>query len=256
MSAASSSRKRIRMGGVQKVIPKRARSTPGGGRVIRKTNQNLVYGRPGSGEIKGVDSDLSQSVVATTNTNASIDVINLIAPGTGSFNRVGRKTVLKSFRLKGNLNWAIVPTFATGAGGRRSPVRGILVWDSQPGGAIPTFDTIFGSTLQAGTEQVTSIMDPIKYDGMERFTIIREWCWDCPAWSVPAFGTAPAVQLENCIDEYVKLPPLKSNYSGQTATQTIADIASGALYMIWRTTSSAAAASVTFDGMGRLRYWD
>lgn len=208
--------------------------------------------------VKGVDSDLSQSIIASTSTNGSIDVLNLIVPGSNSWNRIGRRTVAKSVRIKGNLNWAIVPTFATGAGGRSIPVRAVLVWDSGPTGTIPTFDSIFGTTLQAGTEQVTSIFDPVKYDGMERFKVIRDWTFECPSWSVPAFGTAPALQLEMGIDEYVKLPGggLVSNYSGQTSPQTIADIGTGALYMIWRTTSSTAAASVTFDGMARLRYYD
>jgi len=208
--------------------------------------------------IKGVDSDISQSIIATTTTNAGIDVLNLIVPGSGSWNRVGRKTVCKSVRIKGNLLWANVPTFATGQGMIQTAVRGVLVWDNQPTGTIPTFDVIFGSTLQAGTEQVTSIFDPVKYDGMERFRVIREWCWEEPPVTVPAFGTGPNMQATVCIDEYVKLPGggLVSNYSGQSSPQTIADIASGALYLLWRTTSSTAGGSVTLDAMARLRYYD
>jgi len=209
-----------------------------------------------AGEVKGVDKDLSQSIIATTTTNGSIDVINLIAPGSGSWNRIGKKTVLKSVRIMGNLNWAIVPTFATGAGGRSIPVRCAIVWDNQPTGTIPTFDTIFGTTDQTGAEATVSIFDPVKYDNMERFRVLRDWKIDTPAWSVPSFGTAPSVQIEKAIDEYVKLPNLVSIYSGQSSPQTIADIASGALYILWRTTSSTAAASVTWDGMARLRYYD
>lgn len=215
-----------------------------------------VYGRPGSGEVKGVDSDISQSLIATTSTNVGIDVLNLIAPGTASFNRVGRKTVLKSVKISGVLQWVNEPTFATGVG--RIPVaRAILVWDSQPSGTIPTFDSIFGTTLQAGTEQVTSIMDPIKYDGMERFRVIRDFRYTPGANPIPvSFGSAPKITWATHVNEYVKLPPLKSNYSGQTATQTIADIASGALYLIWRTESASAATTCTLDAMARLRYWD
>jgi len=208
--------------------------------------------------IKGVDADLSQSIIATTSTNGSIDVLNLIQPGSGSWNRIGRKTVLKSVRIKGNLLWVNTPTFATGAGQKITIVRGILVWDNQPTGTIPTFDTIFGSTLQDGTEQVTTIFDPVKYDGMERFRVIREWTWEEPPVTTPAYGTGPNIQAALCIDEYVKMPGggLVSNYSGQSAPQTIADIASGALYMIWRTSTSDAGGSVTYDGMARVRYYD
>jgi len=208
--------------------------------------------------IKGVDADISQSIIATTSTNSGIDVLNLIQPGSGSWNRIGRKTVVKSVRVKGNLLWSIVPTFATGAGGVSSSVRGVLVWDNQPTGTIPTFDTIFGSTLQAGTEQVTSIFDPVKYDGMERFRVIREWTWDCPPPPVPSFGTGPNFQCSLALDEYIKMPGggLVSNYSGQSAPQTIADIASGALYLIWRVSTSNSATSCTLDAMARVRYYD
>ena len=48
-------------------------------------------------------------------------------------------------------------------------VRAVLVWDKQPNnGAIPTFDTIFGQTSQAGVESA-SVMDHLRYDNMFRF---------------------------------------------------------------------------------------
>jgi len=214
-----------------------------------------VYGRPSGNEVKGVDADVSQSLIATTSTNAGIDVINLIEPGTGSWNRVGRKTVLKSFRLTGNIVWTNTPTLATGVG-RMTCARCVLVWDSQPTGTIPVFSDIFGSTLQAGTEQVTSIFDPLRYDNMERFRVIRDWRLSPPATVPLSLGSAPSMAVCTHIDEYVKLPPLQSNYSGQSSPQTIADIASGALYLIWRAEIQNSNAATVVDAMARLRYYD
>jgi len=214
-----------------------------------------VYGRPSGNEVKGVDTDISQTVIATTTTNGSIDVLNLIEPGTGSWNRVGRKTVLKSVRITGVLQWVNTPVLATGVG-RISLTRCVLVWDSQPGTTIPIFSDIFGTTLQTGAEAVTTVFDPLRYDAMERFRVIRDWRYEPPT-SVPlSLGSAPSITWATSLDEYVKLPPLQSNYSGQSSPQTIADIASGALYLIWRTDSSSANTTCNVDGMVRLRYYD
>ena len=55
-------------------------------------------------------------------------------------------------------------------------VRATLVWDKQPNnGAIPTFDTIFGQTSQAGVESA-SVMDHLRYDNMFRFKILMDEC--------------------------------------------------------------------------------
>jgi len=98
-------------------------------------------------EKKGVDTSIALTpVIATTNTNASSFVLNLIQAGNGSWNRVGRKVHLKSLRLRGHLRWL----YGNNAGTNNldaNAVRMVVVWDKQPsGGAIPTFDAIFGKT--------------------------------------------------------------------------------------------------------------
>jgi len=208
-----------------------------------------------AGEVKGVDTDISQQIIATLTTNGGIDVLNLIQPGSGSWNRIGRKTVLKSVRIKAQADWLVAPTVATGVY-REASLRGVLVWDSGPTGTIPTFDNIFGTTLQDGTEQTTSFLDPLKYDGMERYRVIKDMCWDAPPIPVSSTGTGPQNRVTCCIDEYIRLPNLQSNYSGQSTPQTIADIASGALYLIWRASADSGNITTTLDGMVRLRYYD
>lgn len=209
-------------------------------------------------EKKGVDTDFSTaSVILTTNTNAGITVLNLIQQGTGSWNRVGRKVQLKSIRIKAVATFEYVPAAVTGIIDSAT-VRMILVWDKQPSGAaIPTFDTIFGHTDQTGTE-ATTFLDSIKYDNMDRFKILRDVV--IPAqpqlWNNSALSTN-TTRSDYKIDEYVQLRDREVVYSGQSNPMTIADISTGALYLIFRADTSAVGAFWSIqNAWARLRYTD
>ena len=135
--------------------------------------------RRDAGEKKGVDQVLSDaSIINTTNTNASSTAVNLIAPGNGSYNRVGRKCFMKSLKLNFVFGFRTDPTPTTGDLFGNF-VRCVVVWDKQPSGALPTWDTIFGHTLQDGTE-ASQINDPPRYDNMSRFQVLSDDIIDEP----------------------------------------------------------------------------
>jgi len=206
---------------------------------------------------KGMDTDVSIATIpSTTSTNGHAFVLNLIQTGSGSWNRVGRKTHAKSLRIVGCLNWAFTPTFATGAC-NSSFVRMVVVWDKQSSGAtIPTFDAIFGITAQDGTESCPDITCPPRYDNMDRFRVLRDCILPAPTEAVPAFGSGPYLARPQPFDEYIKLGNLESVYSGQTVPMTIADISTGALYVYFRSLFNAANCTVNSDAIARLRYTD
>jgi len=206
---------------------------------------------------KGMDTDLTvAAVINTTSTNGNITVLNLIQPGTGSWNRVGKKTHLKSVRIIGRIEFNVTPTFATGVS-NETFMRMILVWDKQPsGGAIPTFDTIFGITSQTGAESCPVVTCPPRYDNMDRFKIIRDMEIHPLSSQVPAFGSAPTIIAQVPLDVYVKLPNLESVYSGQTNPMTIADISSGALYVVFRSITNQANCTADVEAQARVRYTD
>ena len=125
------------------------------------------------GEKKGLDTvmDIATPVLATSNTNGSSFVLNLIRSGAGSWNRVGRKVNLTSVRLRGRFVFIYDPEGTTLNVGSNA-VRMVVVWDKQPSGnAMPAFDTIFGHTDQAGDE-ATTFTDAIRYDNMDRFSLL------------------------------------------------------------------------------------
>lgn len=209
-----------------------------------------------SGEVKGVDTLLSGIVLETTGTNGGIFLVNAVAPGSGSFNRVGRKITLKSLRIKGNIGVAMNNNSGSAATVGQV-VRMVVVFDRQPSGILPNFNVIFGFTDQAGTEGAT-VQSPLRYDNMSRFKVLR----DCEMVTNP--GTAGNAAVLNgpinviAVDEYIKLPQLETVYSGQSATCTIADVASGGLYVIFRADPLGTynAATVSTDTYARLRYTD
>jgi len=223
----------------------------------RTTTATVAAVRAAVMEKKGMDTVMSlASVPSTTNTNAAAFVLNLIQQGTGSWNRVGRKTQLKSVRITGSIDTLISPAPSTGALADQI-IRMVVVWDKQPsGGAIPTFDSIFGVTAQDGTESCPNIFVPPRYDNMDRFRVLRDCKLEIDAKALFA-GTTPGQRVNVPVDEYLKLPLLESNYSGQSSPMTIADISTGALYVYYRALFDVAGQLVSnVATTARIRYTD
>lgn len=215
-----------------------------------------------TGEKKGMDTIIGDgsSMVNTSNTNDDILVLNLVQQGSGSWNRVGRKIHMQSVRLKGTLQYECTEQTTT-ANVNVSPVRMILVYDKQPsGGTIPTFDTMFGITTQDGTE-TSSVMSVVRYDNMSRFQILRDCVYDIsPIDAVTtATGSGNIYRYQISFDEYVKLGGRETVFGGQSSPMTIADISTGALYLVFRgidATDDVAAWTVVANAFARLRYFD
>lgn len=208
-----------------------------------------------TGELKGVDTVLSLSpIISTTNTNASSFVLNLIDPGTGSYNRIGRKVGMKSLRLKGSISFNYTPS-ATGVVVGNN-VRMVVVWDKQTNGALPVWSDIFGYTPQNGTEASTIMSQP-RYDNMARFQILSDRIIE-PQTLVGNVASTGTVEQQASFDVYLSLAGKVTTYGGQTVSQTIADISTGGLYVFFRAANNTASniAVVDADSVARLRYID
>lgn len=182
-------------------------------------------------ELKGVDLQtnlVAGNVLATTNTNGAIALLNAVQPGTGSWNRIGKRIRMKSIRYR-----MILQSNANGVAELiNNTIRVTLVYDRQPSGnAIPAFDTIFGSTDQTGAEACNSFLDSQRYDNTGRFTILKDDVIDSDMAEVVGGG---AVEWQKTLDCYVKLKGLETIFSGQSNPCTIADISTGALYLVFR----------------------
>lgn len=242
-------------------------------RVKRRRRARIRTGRPSyavskkkyqyqsKNEKKGMDTTLQVAlgnVLATTNTNGAIFVANLVAPGNGFFNRVGRKIHMQSLRIKGLADYEYSPAATTGNvnGG---VLRMVVVYDKSNADAIPAFSDIFGITEQAGGES-TGVMDSVRLDKMDRFQILKDCVYTVhPQLYNAAGGTSDTAIAKIAIDEYIKLNGKPVTYSGDSATQTIADISLGAVYIIFRAqenTSGVGEWEIRAQTHSRLRYYD
>lgn len=215
----------------------------------------------GAVEKKGVDTDIdvaAGSVLATTNTNGAIIVLNLVAPGTGSWNRIGKRIRMQSVRVKGLAvhRYERLVTTESLVG---STLRMVIVHDNNPNsGSIPTFDTIFGRTSDQGTE-TSEFLDNLRFDNTGRFRVLKD---TVIVSNVNAAGIADGALVENkCpFDEYIRLGGMETIFSGQTADPTIADISTGALYVVFRASENDGSGSTTQwaieNATSRLRYYD
>lgn len=241
--------------------------------VPRTTNYVVRYPGPNAGfrpssagrtdELKGVDTLLTQAgpIVSTTSTNDNIVCVNLVAPGTGSFNRVGRKIFMKNLRLR------VCALYTYGQANTTSNItfplmRCVVVYDRQTNGSIPTWVTMFATKNQAGSED-GNVIGPLSYDGTRRFVTLMDEIVEARPVVDPAGAfnsTNNKVLTQVHFERFIPLRGLEVLYSGDSATAVIGDISSGGLYVGFRalggTVDDVSDWSVTSLSYARLRYTD
>lgn len=208
-------------------------------------------------EKKGMDTIIATGdIVSTTSTNGNAYVLNLVRAGTGSWNRIGRKIKPMSLRITGYVLYDYTEQTST-LNLEGTVLRMVIVYDKQPsGGTIPTFETIFGTTQQDGTE-ATTVYDPIKYDTMSRFRVLKDCRYNFnPQVEPRSTGTQDLVLMRYSVDEYIKLALPQTVYSGESTPMTIADINTGAIYLYARVIEQTNQMDVSMNLTVRLRYTD
>jgi len=224
---------------------------------IRKRRKTYTKSKVNQSELKGCEYDLDVDPVISTVTTNVFTCVTLVSPGSGSFNRIGKKVFPKYLYINGEAqyNYRLQGTTSNLIDGI---LRMVVVWDKQPSGVQPTFDTIFGRTIIDGTES-TEVFDPRKYDNMNRFTILKDVYIDTGIYTIPPTGGSEnEVQKSFKITEYIKFPKdSQIVYSGVSVPCTIADVSSGACYVIFRSETAATEGNWNIVGCtARFRYTD
>lgn len=198
-------------------------------------------------EMKSVDSTSSFGSDNAYNNNLSTHLVCSVGVGANSWQRVGRKLCMKS--LQGRVRIVVDGTWAGGS------ICWALVLDRQPQATLPTFQDIFQSRNNAGTA-VAAIDSPINLDNRERFRILRHKVWYLTPSSLLANPTGIVSDQDDNgrQDFYIKMSE-DVLYKGDGGT--IADFASGAVYLVcYNNSKTAASGAVTCNFCVRMRYTD
>ena len=167
--------------------------------------------RGGSRELKFFD-----VAVGTTQVNTTGSITLIFAPQLGSdYNaRIGRKTTIKSFYVRGRL------VHELGSGGNPQQGRMMLIVDNQPNGTLPAITDILSSADPAAH------LNP---NNRDRFRVLcdKQYVFGSANVTTPAIA---GVNIKN-IKLYKKMS-LNTIFNSSN-TGTITDITSGALLLVW-----------------------
>lgn len=199
-----------------------------------------------------IEKKVNDLVTATYQVNTTGSITLLANPTLGSDfnNRIGRKVVLKSVYVRGQvkLDWAGAGGLPATAGISAQMGRFILVTDMQPNGAAPAITDLL---VEATAESQLNL------NNRDRFRIHcdKTYVFD------PVINVQTATQAQLCYNRTIY--PLKKYKKidqemifNATNGGTVADISSGALYMVWIGTTASGVGDVNAVVSTRVRYVD
>jgi len=166
--------------------------------------------------------------------------------GAELYQRVGRKTYMKSVHIRGFLK-----NLTTGV---QDQLRIIVFYDSQANAAMPTIAALLQDSNPAAG---TSAESEINLVNRERFKILRDFQIVVPAVTNTAGVLTnldyPDSSGKLSIDMFIKLKGLETIYNGVNGG-TIADVTSGSLVIVAFSDLTTNAWDLAFTS--RLRYYD
>lgn len=210
-------------------------------------------------EKKSMDFPVAASSPQTQaiSTTATFDVVNLPQEGASFYNRIGRKIMMRSLHLCGQ----IVRSAAV-AGTVSEYLRVMVVYDRQPNKAAPAIaDLLLNYDNAGGT--VTNSLSSLNMNNAERFAILRDI-----RIHIPQEGNVAATQqtgIQSIIDyqtnrtninEYIKLKDLETHFASSTNPSAIGDCTTGALWVVTFGNLAAGTANYQLNYTTRLRYHD
>lgn len=196
--------------------------------------------RPNNVELKVNDIDTTTYNVSTT---GSFTILANPQLGSDMNGRIGRKVTLRSFYIKGRIQIENAGALTVSVAPAQQ-CRMIVFQDMQPNGATPAVTDLLVSATPASH---------LNLNGRDRFKIYcdKEFVFD------PMLTTATLSNFNRTVGMVRKYKKINMDMVFTGSAGTIADIASGALYMFWIGSQAAAAnTDCNFIGATRVRYSD
>lgn len=233
---------------------------PAGGRK-RKLFTRTVRASPASrGELKFIDTLYNGIRFSTT---TGLRLLNGTIAGSSANNRIGRSINMMSIEIKGK----VVLSALASAAVVMDTLRILLVYDKQTNAAAPSITDV----LQSIDVTVTATNDATSMPNMtnaNRFVILRDWRISTASQVTnPSAGAAQSIfqlmpgQLKGhasglpLIEARVNLRGKKVQYN-TGAAGTIADIATGSLYIVTSGLQPIGSSQFDFFFDTRLRFYD
>lgn len=246
--AGASKRKRIGFTYVSQ--SKRAKM---GSRLIKSKLAKLgaVMGRAVQGEVKSLDFTLA-TLVFTNNPATAASLLNDTIVGADFFNRIGRKCVGRSLRIRGSVS----NPYAGAVWNPADTLRFAVVYDKAYNAGAPTWGNIFSGFDNAGT-LTTNVYSPININNRDRFIILREFNLQVPSFYGTAGGVAGSPSMagacdtskEMCVDMFIDLKGIETAHGGSG----LGTIQAGALLI---TLQSLQGLAWVLNGSVRYRFAD
>lgn len=182
-----------------------------------------------------------------------VTLLNPIQEGSGFYQRIGLKTIGKSLRVTGNMARTGLTPAST-----NDYARVMILYDREPQATLPVLSDILSDTDAAGNA-TSNARSGINLRNSDRFLMLRDKRFD---FVTPAAITSTSDSLIDRpqpnlnFDEYIKLLDVDMHFNGTASPITVANISTGALYLVTVGLEPAATAGVAFVFKSRLRYCD
>ena len=167
------------------------------------------------------------------NTTGTIVLLNTIAQGAGTSQRVGKRVVLKSLQCKGHMT--------QDSGGTVNTASMIIVYDIRPTGVVPAITDILAINSSAGFPNDAN---------SDRFRILKRVDYTLCGTSAGTTGNSGRE-----LNFYLKLKDLPQVFKA-AGTGSIGDIAEGAIYCVTTGYEAAGVNDINIFAAFRLRYMD
>lgn len=201
----------------------------------------------------------SEFVTLALNTTGSVLLANGVQEGTGFWNRLGETIRMKSLHLVGQVQ--INGNSIAG----NDYVRILVLYDRQPtaaiaAGVLPTLAQIFANVDQAGAVRTANPgLDGLHPMNRKRFAILADERIVLPGvTNVGVVDTGSDSAQKTCynINRFIPLKGLETQFSSTANPCTIANIESGALYVVSMGAVAAGSEGWKVNASWRLRFHD
>lgn len=188
-------------------------------------------------------------------TTATFQLLNTIQTGAAVWNRLGNKIHVKSLHFRGQ----VVLSGKAGAG-QQDYLRIILLYDRQPATALPAASDVLLSNAQDGALAAATAYDSMNPGNFDRFKVLRDIRINIP-FDQGAAVTQTDFNISGWagdnkinINEFIPLNDVECVYRTNSNPITIADVASGAIYLMTLGRSPVATNSYALEWQARLRF--